>query len=160
MGCTPINPIKATRITKGQTEMTLTHRKTQTRKPKPQVQATRHLPVQTLELFALTAGAGCVDFGEWDGLAEGAVVFANLARQAGGCDSCPTINGPCPQDALTASLMLRDMLGLLGINAKFDAGYGSEIGRVARWLDRDIRSFGPKPPRPTRKAHSGTNPKR
>lgn len=111
-----------------------------TRKSTPPAPPTRTLPAETLELFASIVGTKCFDRGVWDGLGLAAVVF-----NAGG--NTQLTSDDCPPDPMLASQMLLGMLKLLGVNAKSDNGYGSDFQQVARWLERDLKDFGPKQPR-------------
>jgi hypothetical protein len=113
--------------------------------PKPP--PARTLPLETLEMLAQLAGTGCNSHEIWDGLALAAETFDGAARRAGGCAECPPFDGPCPDDGLEVSRMLLGMLRLIGVTSTASNGYPLSYQKAARWLERDIKAFAPKPPR-------------
>lgn len=120
-------------------------RRTTRKSTPPAAPPTRTLPAKTLELFAAIVGTQCFDRGVWDGLTLAHVVF-------NGGRSNRLQTDDCPPDPLLASQMVHGMLKLLGVNSKSDNGYGSNYQQVARWLERDIKDFGPKQPRQANKS--------
>lgn len=136
-----------------QTELFAKPTRRATRKSTPPTPApARTLPLPTLELLAQLAGTGCNDFSVWDGLGLAAETFGHAARRAGGCQSCAPFDGQCPEEPLDVSRMLLAMLRLIGVTSTGTNGYPGNYQQVARWLERDVKDFGPKQPRQATKS--------